>query len=88
MEPYQYVLLTLVAVLVLKFLVMLIMGKGSLARLGLAYQAFGRVMGDAATAERVVVVDEADDALARRLPELAQQATTAAPGADDESPLP
>jgi hypothetical protein len=53
MEPYQYVLLTLAAVVVLKLLVLLIAGKGSFARLGLSCRAFFRVMGDAAVAERV-----------------------------------
>ena len=53
MEPYQYVLLTLAAVVVLELLVLLIAGKGSFARLGLACRAFFRVMGDPAVAERV-----------------------------------
>src|SRR5581483_6100889 len=41
---------------------------------------------DATAPECGVVVDEADDALARRLAQLAQQAAAAAPGADDEDP--
>jgi hypothetical protein len=52
-QPYQMVLLTLAAVVVLKLLVLLIGGKGSLARVGIATSAFFRVLGDAATAERV-----------------------------------
>src|SRR5579864_9372405 len=39
---------------------------------------------DAAAAQRGVVVDEADDALAGRLAQLAQQASSAPAGADDE----
>ena len=53
MEHYQIVLLTLAALVVVKLLALLILGKGSLARLGLATRAFCRVMGDAALAERV-----------------------------------
>jgi hypothetical protein len=47
------VIITLVAVVVLKVVVLFIAGKGSLARLGPATQAFFAVMGDAATAARV-----------------------------------
>jgi len=53
MEPYQIVLLTLATLVVVKLLVLLIAGKGSLAYLGLACKAFFRVLGDAATAERI-----------------------------------
>jgi hypothetical protein len=53
MEPYQIVLLTLAVAVVVKFLVLLVIGKGSLARLGLACKAFFRVLGDAAMAERI-----------------------------------
>ena len=53
MEPYQIVLLTLAADIVVRLLVALIAGKGSLARLGLAIRVFFRVMGDPALAERV-----------------------------------
>ncbi|MGH7174455.1 MAG: DUF2760 domain-containing protein [Gemmataceae bacterium] len=53
MQPYQIVLLTLAALVVVKLLVLLVIGKGSLAHLGLAYKAFFRVLGDAATAERI-----------------------------------
>jgi hypothetical protein len=53
MEPYQIVLLTLAVVVAVMLLVLLIAGKGSLARLGLACRAFFAVMGDAAVAERV-----------------------------------
>jgi hypothetical protein len=53
MEPYQIVLLTLAVLVVVKLLVLLVIGKGSLARLGLACKAFFHVLGDAATAERI-----------------------------------
>lgn len=53
MEPYQIVLLTVAAVVIVELLIVLIVGKGSLARLGLAGKAFASVLGDAATAERV-----------------------------------
>jgi hypothetical protein len=53
MEPYQIVLLTLAAVVAVTLLVLLVIGKGSFARLGLACKAFCRVLGDAATAERI-----------------------------------
>ena len=53
METYQIVLLTLAAVVVVKLLVLLVAGRGSLARLGLACQAFFKIMGDAVTAEKV-----------------------------------
>jgi hypothetical protein len=45
--------MTLGAVLVLALLVLLVLGKGSLGRLGLAWQTFGRVLGSADTAGRV-----------------------------------
>jgi hypothetical protein len=53
MEPYLYVVGTLVGVVVVALLALLIVGRGSLARLGLAWQAFARVLGDAAAAGRV-----------------------------------
>jgi hypothetical protein len=53
METYQIVLLTLAAVLVVEFLVVLVLGGGSLARLGLAVQAFRAVLGDASLATKV-----------------------------------
>ncbi len=53
MEPYQIVLLTVAAVLIIELLIVLVMGKGSLSHLGLACQAFARVLGDAALAERI-----------------------------------
>jgi hypothetical protein len=56
METYQAVLLTLAAVVALKVLVLLIMGRGSLARVGPATRAFARVLGDAGAAERVAAV--------------------------------
>jgi hypothetical protein len=53
METYQTVLLTLAAVIVVKLLVLLALGKGSLARVGLATQAFCKIMGDEKVAEKV-----------------------------------
>ncbi len=53
MEAYQIVLATLGVVVVLKVLLLLVLGGGSLARVGLAWQAFHRVMGDAAFAAKV-----------------------------------
>jgi hypothetical protein len=53
MEPYLYVLATLGAVVVLLLLVLLAVGRGSLARLGPAWQVFGRVLGDPAVAAKV-----------------------------------
>jgi hypothetical protein len=52
-EPYVVVLLTLAGVVVVGLLVLLIVGRGGLARLGLAWRAFARVLGDAPTAARV-----------------------------------
>src|SRR5690242_1308117 len=52
-EPYVVVLLTLAAVLVLSLIVLLIKGRGSLARFVLARQVFGRTMADPAFAERI-----------------------------------
>jgi hypothetical protein len=56
LEPYAIVLLTLAGVVVLTLLVLLFVGRGSLARLGQAARTFGRVLGDAGTAERVEAV--------------------------------
>lgn len=53
METYQIVLLTLAVVVVLKLLVLLVLGGGSLARLGPACRVFFQVLGNAAAAERV-----------------------------------
>jgi hypothetical protein len=53
METYQIVLLTVAVLVAVKLLVLLVVGKGSLARLGLACKVFCRVLGDAAMAERV-----------------------------------
>jgi hypothetical protein len=53
METYQIVLLTIGVLVVLKLLVLLIAGRGSLARLGMATVAFFKIMGDAALAEKV-----------------------------------
>ena len=68
MEPYQIVLLTIAAMVVLKLLVLLIAGKGSFARLGLACRAFFRVRGDAAVAERVRPLLEAAPAAEEKKP--------------------
>src|SRR5262245_45469246 len=56
MEPYQVVLLTLAAVIVVKLLLLLALGGGSLARLGLAYTAFRKVLGDPDVAARVAPI--------------------------------
>jgi hypothetical protein len=53
MQPYLIVLLTILVLVVLKLLVLLAIGKGSLARIGLAWKAFARALGDAALAERI-----------------------------------
>jgi hypothetical protein len=53
MEPYQIVLLTVAVLVILKLLVLLAIGKGSLARLGVACKAFFRVLGDEGTAQRI-----------------------------------
>ncbi len=53
MEPYQIVLLTLAALVVLKLLVLFAAGRGSLARMGMATLAYFKIMGDAALAEKV-----------------------------------
>ena len=53
MEPYQIVLATVGALIVLKLLVLFVLGGGSLSRLGLAWSAFRRVMGDPALAAKV-----------------------------------
>jgi hypothetical protein len=52
-HPVVVVLLTLAAVVVLAFVLLLALGGGSLARLGLAFSAFRRVLGEPAVAERV-----------------------------------
>jgi hypothetical protein len=52
MEWY-YVVATLAVVVVLKILALLVLGGGSLARLGLAWQAFRRTMGEPAFAAKV-----------------------------------
>ena len=53
MEPYQIVLLTLAAAVVVKLLFLLIFSRGDFSRFGLALKAYLRVLGDAATAERI-----------------------------------
>jgi hypothetical protein len=52
-QPWVIVLLTLAAAVVVKLLVLLALGRGSLARLGLAWQAFSRILGDPAVAAKV-----------------------------------
>jgi hypothetical protein len=53
METYQIVLITLGVLVALKLLLLLIVGKGSLARVGLATSAFFRTVGDPAFAARL-----------------------------------
>ncbi len=53
MEPLYVVLLTLLGVAVLKVLVLLIVSKGSLGRVGAAWRAFRAVAGDDETAAKV-----------------------------------
>lgn len=53
MQSYQIVLLTLAVLVVVKMLLLLVVGKGSLAHLGLACKTFFRVLGDAAMVERI-----------------------------------
>jgi hypothetical protein len=52
-EIWLTVALTLAAAVVVKVGVLFVMGGGSFARLGLAYQAFRKVLGDAKLAEKV-----------------------------------
>jgi hypothetical protein len=77
MEAYQIVqivLLTLAADVAVKLLVLLIAGKGSFARLGLACRAFFRVMGDPALAERVrPLLEPAPVEEAKRAPRLSPE---------------
>ncbi len=53
METYQIVLLTLAGAAVLKLLILLVVGKGSFSRFGLALKTYFRVLSDEATAERI-----------------------------------
>lgn len=53
METWQIVVLTVVGLIVVKFLVLLIVVKGNLAQLGLACKVFFRVVGDSAFAAKV-----------------------------------
>ena len=53
MQWYYVVALTLVGVAVVKLLVLLALGGGSLARLGLAWQAFRRTLGESPFADKV-----------------------------------
>jgi hypothetical protein len=53
MDNTLVVLLTLVGVAALKLVVLFILGKGSLARLGLAWTGFYRTLGDPAFADKV-----------------------------------
>src|SRR5579871_5212954 len=73
MEPYQIVLLTLAVAVVVKLLVLLIIGKGSLARLGLACKVFFRVLGDAASAERIRPLLEPPAEAAQKPPRLSPE---------------
>jgi hypothetical protein len=65
MEPYQIVLATLGAVIAVIVLVLLVLGGGSLSRLGLACRAFSRVMGDPALATKVAPLLAPPDAAAK-----------------------
>lgn len=56
MTPTQAVLITLGAIFVIKMFVLLIVGKGSLSRLGIATRAFIQVMGDPDKATRVAEI--------------------------------
>lgn len=58
-QPYAIVLVTIACVLAAELLCLFLMGGGSLARLGIACRAFGRVLGDAAVAARVQPLLEA-----------------------------
>ena len=53
METYQIVLLSIVALVVVKLLVLLVIAQGSFARLILSIKTFYRMLGDAALAERI-----------------------------------
>jgi hypothetical protein len=54
MDPFlQGVLTTLGILVALKLLYLLVVGKGSFARFGLAWSAFNKVMGDAEVADKV-----------------------------------
>jgi len=52
-NPLVVALITLIVVLVVEFLVLLVLGGGSLARFGLAWQAFRRTLRDSAFADEV-----------------------------------
>lgn len=52
-ETYQIVLLTVAILIAAKFLLLLILAKGSFTRLGLAIKTFFRVLPDEALAERI-----------------------------------
>jgi hypothetical protein len=56
MDTLLTVVLTLAAVVVVKVAVLFVLGGGSLARLGLAWQAFRKVMGDQAVADKVRLI--------------------------------
>jgi hypothetical protein len=74
MDNYQIVLpVTVAAVLVVELLIVLVIGKGSLARLGLAWQAFCRILGDAATAERLRPLLAPPAAEAKKPPKLSPE---------------
>jgi hypothetical protein len=62
MEPYLVVILTVVAVTLIEFLVLLVAGGGSLVRFGIARTAFRRILGDPVAAERVRALLEAPPA--------------------------
>ena len=53
MDTFVTVLVTVLVIIALKFVVLLIAGKGSLARVGVATNALFAVMGDAGVAAKV-----------------------------------
>jgi hypothetical protein len=53
METYQIVLLTVAVLVAAKLLLLLIIAKGSIARLGLAIKTFFRILPDEALVERI-----------------------------------
>jgi hypothetical protein len=53
MEPYQIILATIAAMIVLKLFILLVLGGGTLTRIGPAWQAFRKVLGDEAFADKV-----------------------------------
>ncbi len=65
LETYQIVLATLGVLVVFKLFLLLVLGGGTLTRLGLAWQAFRRILGDAELAHKVVPLLTPPDAVAK-----------------------